>query len=238
MHQNNSLIIHIIDDIQAKKFQYFMRHTRVRLHRRMRQPSGILHTMPNSANRLMKSVHWYSLSMIQQSTCSTKRRGSLSFAALFQWEERKMYKFVYHIFPAIPSSLIEINTFWTKWETVKKGVRLLNEVKKRAAFLTEENSSWGRRVVGFEWKPLHVVPTLFMSNCKKTVEWFCCVCINNVRIIAKLNHSYYCHMWSSCERSEQLTHNIIDDFLIIRCTLTGIIMSCYDSRINQIRRDW
>lgn len=136
------------------------------------------------------------------------------------------------------SSLIEINTFWTKWETVKKGVRLLNEVKKRTAFLTEENSSWGRRVVGFEWKPLHVVPTLFMSNCKKTVEWFCCVCINNVRIMPKVNHSYCCHMWSSCERSEQLTHNIIDDFLIIRCTLTGIIMSCYDSRINQTRRDW
>lgn len=40
-----------------------------------------------------------------------------------------------------------------------------------------------------------------------------------------------------CERSEQLTHNIIDDFLIIRCTLTGSIMSCYDNPRNQPRKD-
>ena len=38
----------------------------------------------------------------------------------------------------------------TEERNVEKGVRLLNEVKKRAAFSTEENSSWGRRVVGFE----------------------------------------------------------------------------------------
>ena len=34
MHQNNSLIIHIIDDIQAKKFQYIMRKMGVGLHRK------------------------------------------------------------------------------------------------------------------------------------------------------------------------------------------------------------
>lgn len=34
MHQNNSLIIHIIDDIQAKKFHYIMRKMGVGLHRK------------------------------------------------------------------------------------------------------------------------------------------------------------------------------------------------------------
>lgn len=34
MHQNNSLIIHIIDDMPAKKFHYIMRKMGVGLHRK------------------------------------------------------------------------------------------------------------------------------------------------------------------------------------------------------------
>lgn len=178
--------------------------------------------------------------MIQQSTCSTKRRGSLSFAARFQYEERKMYKFVYHIFPSIPPLSLKLTRFeqsekqsrracgfWMKWRNVLRSWQRKTARGDDVWWVSNENRCmsfplylWAtvRKLLSdsvvcvlimFESLQNWIIPTIVIFNGKK-----------------------------ECGVVVKLTHNIIDDFLIIRCTLTGIIMSCYDSRISQPRRDW